>query len=52
LQLDVVGNCYGFWDGRRIQQVLGNLVTNAIHYGTADTPVRVAVDGGVKLASM
>jgi len=25
--------------------LLGNLVTNAIHYGTRDTPVRVAVAG-------
>ena len=45
LQLDVVGDCQGSWDGRRVHQLLGNLVTNAIHYGAPDTPVRVAVVG-------
>jgi signal transduction histidine kinase len=33
------------WDGRRVQQLLGNLVTNAIHYGAPDKPVRIAVVG-------
>ena len=45
LQLDVLGDCQGSWDGRRVQQVLRNLVTNAIHYGAPDAPVRVAVVG-------
>ena len=45
LQLEVKGDCHGSWDGRRIQQVLGNLVTNAIHYGSPDRPVHVAVLG-------
>jgi len=44
-QLDVVGDCEGSWDGRRVRQVLRNLVTNAIHYGVSDAPVRVAVIG-------
>jgi len=42
----VVGDCQGCWDGRRVQQLVGNLVTNAIHYGAPDAPVRVAVTGG------
>jgi len=46
LQLDVTGDCRGLWDGRRVQQLLGNLVTNAIHHGEPDAPVRVAVVGG------
>ncbi len=45
LQVDVVGDCQGSWDTRRIQQLLGNLVTNAIHYGVPDAPVRIAVVG-------
>ena len=45
LQLNVVGDCQGFWDGRRVQQVLGNLVVNAINHGVPNGPVRVAVVG-------
>jgi signal transduction histidine kinase len=45
LQLKVEGDCQGSWDGKRLQQLLGNLVTNAIHHGAPDRPVRVAVVG-------
>jgi signal transduction histidine kinase len=45
LQLNVVGDCQGSWDGRRLRQLLGNLVTNAIHYGVPKRPVLVAVVG-------
>jgi PAS domain S-box-containing protein len=31
----------GTWDADRIQQVVTNLVTNALQYGAGDTPVRV-----------
>lgn len=45
LQLNVVGDCQGSWDGRRMRQLIGNLVTNAINYGVPGRPVRVAVVG-------
>jgi signal transduction histidine kinase len=45
IDLNVVGNCVGIWDGRRLQQVLGNLVLNAIKYGARDASVRVTVAG-------
>jgi signal transduction histidine kinase len=45
IDLDVVGDCQGVWDGRRLQQLLGNLVLNAIKYGAPDAPVRVSVTG-------
>jgi signal transduction histidine kinase len=45
LQLNVEGDCQGSWDGRRVRQLLGNLITNAIHHGAPDLPVRVAVVG-------
>jgi signal transduction histidine kinase len=45
VDLDIVGDCHGVWDGRRLQQLLGNLVLNAIKYGAPDQPVRVTVTG-------
>ena len=45
VELDVVGNSRGCWDGRRLQQLLGNLVLNAIKYGNQGAPVRVSVIG-------
>jgi signal transduction histidine kinase len=45
VQLDVAGKCQGVWDGKRVHQLLGNLIVNAIHHGEPGTPVRVAVTG-------
>jgi hypothetical protein len=45
IELAVTGDCCGRWDGVRLQQSLRNLVSNAIKYGTPDTPVRVALRG-------
>ena len=45
LVLEVAGDAQGLWDGLRLQQLLGNLVMNAIKYGTPDAPVRVLVTG-------
>jgi len=45
LELKVVGDSKGLVDGLRLQQLLGNLVVNAIKYGAPDAPVRVMVDG-------
>jgi len=39
------GDLTGVWDGERLCQVVANLVGNAVHHGTGDQPVRVAVDG-------
>jgi signal transduction histidine kinase len=43
IELHVTGDSQGVWDGRRLQQLLGNLVLNALKYGAQDTPVRVMV---------
>jgi signal transduction histidine kinase len=43
IELQASGNSQGLWDGRRLQQLVGNLVTNAIKYGAQDKPVRVTV---------
>ena len=34
-------DCVGEWDAGRLQQVLSNLLSNAIHYGTSTKPVKV-----------
>ena len=43
IELHVTGDSQGVWDGQRLQQLLGNLVINAIKYGAQDTAVRVEV---------
>src|SRR6185369_7504215 len=45
LELEVVGDAQGFWDGLCLQRLLGNLVVNALKYGAQDTPVRVMISG-------
>ena len=45
LELEVIGDTRGFWDGLRLQQLLRNLVSNAIKYGEADASVRVVLTG-------
>ncbi|MCO4880263.1 sensor histidine kinase [Paraburkholderia caribensis] len=47
IELKVSGDPQGVWDGRRVQQLVGNLVLNAIKYGAQDTPVHVTVTGDV-----
>jgi two-component system sensor histidine kinase/response regulator len=39
------GDTRGEWDGGRLEQVLSNLVGNALRHGTAETAVSVAIDG-------
>jgi len=43
VDLAVEGNSEGVWDGRRLQQLLGNLVINAIKYGASSAPIRVVI---------
>ena len=45
IELAVHGDSRGRWDGARVQQLLRNLVSNAIRYGSQDMPVRVSVRG-------
>jgi signal transduction histidine kinase len=46
IELAVSGDTGGHWDGRRLQQVLRNLISNAIRYGAQDGAVRVVLTGG------
>ncbi len=41
----LAGDLAGTWDAERLCQVITNLVGNALHHGSADHPVRIAVDG-------
>lgn len=45
IELNVGGDNRGRWDGGRLKQVVRNLVSNALKYGSSDTPVRVTVRG-------
>lgn len=44
IELEVKGDMQGYWDGQRLQQLLANLVSNAIKHGAADRPVLVAAN--------
>jgi signal transduction histidine kinase len=43
--VEVRGDANGTWDADRMMQVVSNLVSNALEHGTADSPVRVEIDG-------
>jgi signal transduction histidine kinase len=45
IELQVTGDVSGTWDPHRLQQVLNNLVLNALKYGMRDAPVKVVVVG-------
>jgi signal transduction histidine kinase len=45
IELSASGDSGGRWDGARLQQLVRNLVSNAIRYGSPDTAVRVALRG-------
>jgi signal transduction histidine kinase len=45
IELKIVGDARGGWDGPRLQQLLRNLVVNAIIHGAADAPIQVVLTG-------
>jgi len=45
IELEASGNLAGSWDVPRLQQLLSNLLTNALAYGAPLTPIRVRIAG-------
>jgi signal transduction histidine kinase len=45
IELEVDGDVSGVWDINRLNQLVGNLVVNALKYGTSSSPVKIALDG-------
>lgn len=48
LHLEVTGDCSGTWDTGRFQQMLNNLVVNAVQYGAPREAIHVALRGAAK----
>lgn len=45
IDVTVTGDCRGQCDRLRLQQLIRNLLSNAVRYGAPDTPIRVALRG-------
>jgi signal transduction histidine kinase len=45
IELEVRGDVSGVWDINRLNQLLGNLVINALKYGASGSPVEIALNG-------
>ena len=45
ISLEANGDVSGVWDINRLNQLLGNLVVNAIKYGAFSSPVRIVLNG-------
>jgi len=48
LQLEMSGDLRGNWDAARIDQVIANLIGNAVQHGSAKTAINVGVRGDEK----
>ena len=45
ISLEVTGEVRGVWDINRLNQLLGNLVVNALKYGAFSSPIKVVLNG-------
>jgi signal transduction histidine kinase len=49
---DMQSDMQGQWDGGRLEQVLSNLLGNALRHGSPDSPVVVHLDGDAESVSL
>jgi signal transduction histidine kinase len=47
IELEIGGDVSGVWDINRLNQLLGNLVVNALKYGASSSPVKIVLNGSV-----
>jgi signal transduction histidine kinase len=45
IEFEVSGDVSGVWDINRLNQLLGNLVANALKYGAFSAPIRIVLNG-------
>jgi signal transduction histidine kinase len=45
IEMEVDGDVSGVWDINRLNQLLGNLVVNALEYGAFSSPVKIVLTG-------
>jgi signal transduction histidine kinase len=45
IEREVGGDVSGVWDINRLNQLLGNLVVNALKYGASSSPVKIVLNG-------
>jgi signal transduction histidine kinase len=45
ISVECDGDCAGQWDASRIEQLVSNLVGNAVQHGYRGTPVNITLDG-------
>ena len=45
IEVEVTGNVSGVWDINRINQLLGNLVVNALKYGAFTSAIKISLQG-------
>jgi signal transduction histidine kinase len=45
IELEVSGDVRGVWDINRLNQLLGNLVVNALKHGASSSPVEIVLNG-------
>jgi phosphoserine phosphatase RsbU/P len=52
IEMTQEGDLRGNWDVDRLAQVVGNLISNALHYSPENTPVRVRAQGAALEATL